>query len=77
MVQVDLDSVRRPPYKRASTLLMEEIGNSSALASVSGPLEVRLREEQPDKATFEILHRPLEGVGGGSFPQIARRQMEN
>ena len=34
------------------------------MASVSGPMEVRLREELPDRATFEIVHRPLEGVGG-------------
>ena len=41
-------------------------GSEAALASFSGPLEVRLREELPNKATLEIVHRPLEGVGGGS-----------
>lgn len=39
-------------------------GGTPALASVSGPIEVRLREELPDKATFEVLHRPLEGIAG-------------
>lgn len=39
------------------------IGSNAVLASCSGPIEVRLREERPDKATFEVNHRPLEGVG--------------
>ncbi|KIR41018.1 hypothetical protein I307_03282 [Cryptococcus deuterogattii 99/473] len=38
-------------------------GSNAVLASCSGPIEVRLREELPDKATFEVSHRPLEGVG--------------
>ncbi|OXC67317.1 hypothetical protein AYX13_04235 [Cryptococcus neoformans] len=38
-------------------------GSNAVLASCSGPIEVRLREERPDKATFEVNHRPLEGVG--------------
>ncbi|ADV24392.1 hypothetical protein I305_05016 [Cryptococcus gattii E566] len=38
-------------------------GSNAVLASCSGPIEVRLREELPDKATFEVNHRPLEGVG--------------
>lgn len=39
------------------------VGSNAVLASCSGPIEVRLREELPDKATFEVNHRPLEGVG--------------
>ncbi|KAL0243531.1 hypothetical protein I308_105497 [Cryptococcus tetragattii IND107] len=38
-------------------------GSNAVLASCSGPIEVRLREELPDKATLEVNHRPLEGVG--------------
>ncbi|KAK6904105.1 hypothetical protein I203_107620 [Kwoniella mangroviensis CBS 8507] len=38
-------------------------GATSALASCSGPLEVRLNQELPTRATLEISHRPLEGVG--------------
>ncbi|WWD08046.1 hypothetical protein V865_006156 [Kwoniella europaea PYCC6329] len=38
-------------------------GSTSALASCSGPLEVRLNKELPTRATLEISHRPLEGVG--------------
>ncbi|WWC87281.1 uncharacterized protein L201_002169 [Kwoniella dendrophila CBS 6074] len=38
-------------------------GSTAALASCSGPLEVRLNKELPTKATLEISHRPLQGVG--------------
>ncbi|WVR04307.1 hypothetical protein IAU60_001307 [Kwoniella sp. DSM 27419] len=38
-------------------------GPTASLASCTGPIEVRLREERPDRATLEITHRPLEGVG--------------
>ncbi|KAF9457647.1 hypothetical protein BDZ94DRAFT_1272658 [Collybia nuda] len=34
----------------------------SALASLSGPIEVRLAAEHPSQATFEVLLRPLAGV---------------
>lgn len=44
----------------------QTLGSTSALASFSGPIEVRLREELVDRATLEIVHRPLEGVGGMS-----------
>ncbi|KAI0046402.1 ribosomal protein S5 domain 2-like protein [Auriscalpium vulgare] len=39
-------------------------GSTKALASVSGPIEVRLAAEQPSKATFEVSVRPLSGVPG-------------
>ncbi|WWD21948.1 hypothetical protein CI109_106436 [Kwoniella shandongensis] len=38
-------------------------GSTAVLASCSGPIEVRLREELPDRATLEVSHRPLEGIG--------------
>ncbi|WWC59069.1 uncharacterized protein I303_101616 [Kwoniella dejecticola CBS 10117] len=38
-------------------------GSNAALASCSGPLEVRLNKELPTRATLEVSHRPLEGVG--------------
>ncbi|KAK4683880.1 exosome complex component RRP46, partial [Tremellales sp. Uapishka_1] len=37
-------------------------GPTSSLASVTGPIEVRLRDELIDRATLEIVHRPLDGV---------------
>ncbi|PPQ96286.1 hypothetical protein CVT26_005646 [Gymnopilus dilepis] len=37
-------------------------GDTSALASLSGPIEVRLAVEQPSKATFEVSVRPLSNV---------------
>ncbi|KAI0054370.1 hypothetical protein BV25DRAFT_810414 [Artomyces pyxidatus] len=39
-------------------------GETKALASVSGPIEVRLAVEQPSKATFEVTLRPLSGIPG-------------
>ncbi|KAF5321740.1 hypothetical protein D9619_002242 [Psilocybe cf. subviscida] len=37
-------------------------GTTSALASLSGPIEVRLANELPNKATFEVLVRPLANI---------------
>lgn len=42
-------------------------GNVSVLGSVTGPAEVRLRDELVDRATLEINVRPLRGQGG-AFP---------
>lgn len=39
-------------------------GQTSALASVSGPIEVRPLSELPSSATFEVHVRPLDGVPG-------------
>lgn len=39
-------------------------GPVAALASFTGPIEVRIREERVDRATLEVVHRPLEGVAG-------------
>lgn len=36
--------------------------DTCALASVSGPIEIRLASELPSKATFEVLVRPLSNV---------------
>jgi exosome complex component RRP46 len=41
-------------------------GPVAALASFTGPIEVRLREEKISESTLEVVHRPLEGVGGTS-----------
>ncbi|KAK8846640.1 hypothetical protein IAR55_005727 [Kwoniella newhampshirensis] len=38
-------------------------GSTAVLASCTGPIEIRLREELPDRATLEVSHRPLEGIG--------------
>ncbi|KAF5317958.1 hypothetical protein D9619_012032 [Psilocybe cf. subviscida] len=37
-------------------------GTTSALASISAPTEVRLVNELPNKATFEVLVRPLANI---------------
>ncbi|KAL1408433.1 hypothetical protein Q8F55_005245 [Vanrija albida] len=41
-------------------------GPVAALASFTGPIEVRIREERVDAATLEVVHRPLEGIAGTS-----------
>ncbi|ORY88208.1 3' exoribonuclease family, domain 1-domain-containing protein [Leucosporidium creatinivorum] len=41
-------------------------GNVSVMASITGPTEVRIREELVDKATLEINVRPLRGLAGPS-----------
>ncbi|KAL7420203.1 hypothetical protein Q5752_005169 [Cryptotrichosporon argae] len=37
-------------------------GSTAALASFTGPIEVRLREEKVEGSTLEITHRPLDGI---------------
>ncbi|PWN23407.1 hypothetical protein BCV69DRAFT_118522 [Microstroma glucosiphilum] len=39
-------------------------GHQSALGAVSGPTEVRIRDELTDRATLEINHSPLNGTAG-------------
>ncbi|KAF9513752.1 hypothetical protein BS47DRAFT_1343748 [Hydnum rufescens UP504] len=39
-------------------------GRTEALASVSGPIEVRLTSEYPSRATLDVIVRPLVGVPG-------------
>jgi hypothetical protein len=34
------------------------------LASFHGPQEVRIRDELVDRATLEVVHRPLDGIAG-------------
>ncbi|BEI80702.1 hypothetical protein CcaverHIS002_0112310 [Cutaneotrichosporon cavernicola] len=36
---------------------------AAALASFTGPIEVRIRDERIDGATLEVIHRPLDGIG--------------
>lgn len=40
------------------------LGETEALASISGPIEVRLAAENPSRASFEVSIRPLSGVPG-------------
>ena len=45
-------------------MLLFSLGETKALASVSGPIEVRLAAENPSRATFEVSVRPLSNVPG-------------
>jgi exosome complex component RRP46 len=46
-------------------------GDTKALASISGPIEVRLAAEQPSKATFEVNVRPLSSLPGTESKSLA------
>ena len=46
-------------------------GDTNVLASLSGPIEVRLAAELPSKATFEVLVRPLANVPATESKSLA------
>ncbi|KAJ7046434.1 exosome component Rrp46 [Mycena alexandri] len=46
-------------------------GDTVALASVSGPIEVRLAAENPSLSTFEVLIRPLSNVPATQSKSLA------
>ncbi|KAF8582176.1 hypothetical protein K439DRAFT_1391979 [Ramaria rubella] len=46
-------------------------GETKAIASVSGPIQVRLASELPSKALFEVLVRPLSGIPGTESKSLA------
>ncbi|KDR67195.1 hypothetical protein GALMADRAFT_216654 [Galerina marginata CBS 339.88] len=46
-------------------------GDTAVLASLSGPIEVRLAAELPSKATFEVLVRPLSNVPATEAKSLA------
>ncbi|KAG0087371.1 Exosome component 5 [Podila epicladia] len=57
---------------RADGSAQFDFGGSSVLCSVVGPTEVKIRDEQLDKATVEVVARPL--VGLPSVKDKAREQ---
>ena len=46
---------------RSCFFFLTFIGDTKVLCSVSGPTEVRSRDEKYDEATLEVILRPLEG----------------
>ncbi|EKM79519.1 hypothetical protein AGABI1DRAFT_114059 [Agaricus bisporus var. burnettii JB137-S8] len=46
-------------------------GETSSVASVSGPIEVRLAAEQASQATFEVITRPLSNVAATESKAIS------
>ena len=72
MAQMDLHGLGLVSYCHSGVLLRvftiadAAVGETKALASVSGPIEVRLAQEQASKATFEVNVRPLAGIAGES-----------
>ncbi|KAF9953670.1 Exosome component 5 [Mortierella alpina] len=49
---------------RADGSAQFDFGGSSVLCSVVGPAEVKIRQEKLDKATIEVVARPLVGLPG-------------
>ncbi|KAF9171506.1 Exosome component 5 [Mortierella sp. AD011] len=49
---------------RADGSAQFDFGGSSVLCSVVGPAEVKIRDEKLDKATLEVVARPLVGLPG-------------
>ncbi|KAF8928181.1 Exosome component 5 [Haplosporangium gracile] len=49
---------------RADGSAQFDFGGSSVMCSVVGPAEVKLRDEKLDKATIEVVVRPLVGLPG-------------
>ncbi|KIO15906.1 hypothetical protein M407DRAFT_247132, partial [Tulasnella calospora MUT 4182] len=49
------------------------IGSTSVVASVSGPIEVRLNAELPSKATLEVNVRPLIGISATPEKHYAKQ----
>jgi exosome complex component RRP46 len=59
-------------FRLLSTLANDMyVGQTSAIASISGPIEVRAQAELPSMATFEVNVRPLAGVPGTSSRALA------
>lgn len=52
-------------------IVTSDLGETTALASLSGPIEVRLAAELPSKATFEVLVRPLSHVPATESKSLA------
>ncbi|GAO47148.1 ribosomal protein S5 domain 2-like protein [Saitoella complicata NRRL Y-17804] len=48
-------------------------GPTKLLCSVNGPMEVRLRDEQVDKATIEVIVRPAVGAPGTHEKSLERK----
>src|SRR6266404_2460574 len=76
MAQRGLDLVRSYSYHIciASHLASDSHacqGEMEALASVSGPMDVRLAAEQPSRATFEVNIRPLSSLPGTESKALA------
>ncbi|GAA5992160.1 hypothetical protein JCM10908_001796 [Rhodotorula pacifica] len=55
---------------RADGSAQFSFGNVAVLGSVTGPAEVRIRDELVDRATLEINVRPLRGQGGPGIKAI-------
>ncbi|CAG8696085.1 10220_t:CDS:2, partial [Racocetra persica] len=70
-----MTSRKRPPTKLRSITIepnyvnrdgsaLFKFGDSAVVCSVNGPTEVKLRDEKVDKATIDVIFKPLVGLPG-------------
>ncbi|CDZ98731.1 Exosomal 3'-5' exoribonuclease complex, subunit Rrp46 [Phaffia rhodozyma] len=64
-------SVKFGTLSRADGSARVSMGATTLLASFSGPIEVRIRDERLDRATLEVSHRPLDGISGLASKTLA------
>jgi exosome complex component RRP46 len=62
------------PLEAQLTRTSRRAGQVAVLASVTGPTEVRIRDELVDRATLEINVRPLRGAGGALLLFLTSRR---
>ncbi|KAF9364222.1 Exosome component 5 [Mortierella sp. NVP85] len=61
---------------RADGSAQFDFGESSVLCSVVGPAEVKIRDEKLDRATIDVVARPLVGIPGVKDKTIERNIRE-
>ncbi|KAF0395316.1 ribosomal protein S5 domain 2-like protein [Gigaspora margarita] len=53
-----------PNYVNRDGSALFKFGDSAVVCSVNGPTEVKLRDEKVDKATIDVIFKPLVGLPG-------------
>ncbi|ORY00697.1 ribosomal protein S5 domain 2-like protein [Basidiobolus meristosporus CBS 931.73] len=71
-----------PPSRRVffNTHPFHSLGKSAVLCGINGPMEVRLTQEKLDKATLEVVFRPMIGLPSTrekKYEAVIRRTFEN
>ncbi|TIA80290.1 hypothetical protein E3P84_02642 [Wallemia ichthyophaga] len=77
-----LDEMRKITYSKQSNTRVDAsvqfgFGEVQVLASVTGPLEVSIRDEIVDKSTIEVEFRSLNGVVGVQYTSLANQVEES
>ena len=65
-----MDCIYTPP-SHPKHIFCPALGQTKSLASVSGPIEVRIAHEHPSQATLDVQVRPLPGIPGTDAKALA------